>query len=461
VASKDALRAGYLSGVEDAAQSLGTLAPSITIGIGIPLILAKSGHASWLLMLAVLAIYLGVAAAIQVFASRWASAGSLGAYTSIGIGRGAGTLASWFYLLAMAFVALSAAICGEFCFDLLLDKLVGPAFGHLRGALLTTGIVAAAWYCAHRDVRLSTKVMLVSELASLVLLIGITVAALAKGAWWDVRQFRLAGTSWEGIRLAFVMAATTLAGFESATTLGEESSNAKKAIPRIMILCLLPTGIIYLLATYSLSVLEDRYHIRLDDATMPFDAIARAAGIPALGTVSLAGIGISSFAATLAGINAGSRVLYDLARQNCLPHGLARVHADHATPSRAIAVLALASIVLPGLLFFFGVTVTDAINYTVQVASYGYLGSYLLVCLASLAYVLREFPGNHWLAAASAAAFVAMALIIGLSVIPLPTPPWNYVAIFSVGSPFAGIALSALCHRLSANPEANAELNRP
>ena len=376
VASNESLRAGYLSGLEDAAQSLGTLAPSITIGIGIPIILALSGHATWLLMLLVLVIYLGVATAIQVFAARWASAGSLGAFTAIGLGRRAGTLASWFYLFAMALVAISAAICGEFCFDLLLDKLVGPSTGLMRKSLLTTGIIAAAWCFAHRDVRLSTKVMLVAELTSLALLTGITVTAMAAGKWWDVRQFRLAGTSWEGIRLAFVMAATTLAGFESMTTLGEEASNAKKTIPRTMLLCLVPTGILYLLATYSISVLEDRYHIRLDDSTMPYDVIARAVGIPVLGIFAVVGIGISSFSAALAGINAGSRVLFDLARQNHLPAALARVHPRHATPGRAIAALSLASVVSPVVLFGAGVTVTDSINYTVQAASYGYLGSY-------------------------------------------------------------------------------------
>ena len=39
----------------------------------------------------------------------------------------------------------------------------------------------------------------------------------------------------EGIRLAFVMAATTLAGFESMTALGEEASDARKTIPRTML----------------------------------------------------------------------------------------------------------------------------------------------------------------------------------------------------------------------------------
>jgi amino acid transporter len=440
------LRPGYLNRLENAAQSLGTLAPSVTIGIGLPIILGESGHASLLLMGLVLVLFLGVAAGVHTFAARCSSAGSLGAYTAMGLGRQAGIAASWTYILAMAFVAISAAVCGQFCIDLLLDQWIGPAHGPGRFLVVPSALIAAAWFCAHRDVRLSTKVMLASEMTSLALLGTIMLIALAKGRWWDAHQLDFSHTPWNAVRIAFITAATTLAGFESASTLGEEVTDARRTVPRTMLLCLIPTGLLYLLSTYSLGLLEDRYHVHLDDASMPFDLLAHTVGIPILGTVSLAGIAVSSFAAALAGINAASRVMYDLARQRALPRALGFIHPTHATPTRAVALFAVAGIVVPAVLFLGGVTVTDSINYTIQVASYGYMASYLFVCLAAFAYLVRGRLGPG-LAGAAAAGFLAMVVVLGLSVVPLPEAPWTYVAFVSLALPGCGMAWSQLCLR--------------
>ena len=438
------LRHGYLNRLENAAQSLGTLAPSVTIGIGLPIILGESGHASTLLMGLVLVVFLGIAAGVHTFAARCSSAGSLGAYTAMGLGRRAGCAASWTYILAMAFVAISAAVCGQFCIDLLLNQWIGPSRGPWRALLVPSAIVAAAWYCAHRDVRLSTKVMLASEMTSLLLLCGIMVVALSKGPCWDGQQLDFRHTPWNAVRTAFITAATTLAGFESASTLGEEVSDARTTMPRTMLLCLVPTGILYLLSTYSLGLLEDRYHVHLDDASMPFDLLARTVGIPVFGTLSLAGIAVSSFAAALAGINAASRVMYDLSRQRALPEFLGYIHPTHATPTRAVALFSVLGIAAPALLFAAGVTLTDSINYTIQVASYGYMASYLWVCLAALLYLLRRKQSTP-LAIAAGAGFAAMVVVICMSVIPLPEAPWTYVAFVSTALPACGMAWSELC----------------
>ena len=444
---KNSLRAGYLSSLENAAQSLGTLAPSLTIGIGLPVILGMSGHASTSLMGFVLVLFLGIGAGIYVFATRCSSAGSLGAYTAMGLGPRAGVVASWFYIVAMAFVAISAGVCGQFCVSLLMDQWVGPSSGPWRALLVPTLITSAAWYCAHRDVRLSVKIMLAAEFTSLFLLVGITVIAMAKGSWWDPRQLDFRHTSWDGIRVAFITAATTLAGFESATTLGEEVTDARKTVPRTLLLCLVPTGILYLLMTYSLGLLEDRYHVHLEVSAMPFDTLAHSIGVPILGTVSLIGITVSSFAASLAGINAGSRVLFDLSRQSQLPAKLGEVDPVHATPGWSIGLLGFAGIAVPVVLFYAGVAVTDAINYTIQVASYGYMGSYVLVCLAALAFVLREKPVHKWIAFATFAGFLSVSVILGMSVIPLPEAPWGFIAFVSFAVPLAGSAWSEFCGR--------------
>ncbi len=448
---KATLRSGYLNRLENAAQSLGTLAPSVTIGVGLPIILGESGHASALLMALVLVIFLGIAAGVHTFAARCSSAGSLGAYTAMGLGRRPGIAASWAYILAMAFVAISAAVCGQFCIDLLLNQWIGPAHGPWRALLIPSLILGAGWYCAHRDVRLSTKVMLASEMTSLVLLCSIMLVALSKGSCWDARQLDFTHTPWNAVRVAFITAATTLAGFESASTLGEEVSEARTTVPRTMLLCLIPTGVLYLLSTYSLGLLEDRYHVHLDETSMPFDLLARTVGIPVFGTLSLIGISVSSFAAAVAGINGASRVMYDLSRQKALPEFFGYIHPTHATPTRALAFLGVVAIAVPALIFAEGVSVTDSINYTIQVASYGYMASYLFVCLAAFAFLLKGRVSTG-LALAAAGGFAAMVAVLGMSIIPLPEAPWGYVAFVSLALPVCGVAWSELCHIRASAP---------
>lgn len=84
------LRRNYLSGVENVAQSIGTMGPVATIGTILPLLIYKSGNGTWLLFLCVLAAFWLVAANINVFAARFASAGSLSTFAQQvwGIGRG-------------------------------------------------------------------------------------------------------------------------------------------------------------------------------------------------------------------------------------------------------------------------------------------------------------------------------------------------------------------------------------
>ena len=51
------LRRDYLSAVENVAQSIGTMGPVATIGTVLPLLMVKTGNATWLLVLCVLAAF--------------------------------------------------------------------------------------------------------------------------------------------------------------------------------------------------------------------------------------------------------------------------------------------------------------------------------------------------------------------------------------------------------------------
>lgn len=80
------LRRNYLSALENVVQAVGTMGPAATLGTVIPLLIAKTGNGTWLLFLGILAVFILISININVFASRFASAGSLSSYAEKGLG---------------------------------------------------------------------------------------------------------------------------------------------------------------------------------------------------------------------------------------------------------------------------------------------------------------------------------------------------------------------------------------
>jgi amino acid transporter len=304
-------------------------------------------------------------------------------------------------------------------------------------------VVLGAWVSAYHDIRISTKVMLVAELVSVATLLLILAWAMARsGHWVDPAQFHIARSNFAGIRLALVLVSTTLAGFESATTLGEEAKGAKRSIPRAMLLSLIPTGLLYLSATYCLVALSRRYSVSIDQATLPFQVLADVVGLHWAGWLSSLGIVVSCFVCAMAGLNAGSRVIFSMARDGVLPAALGWIHPVHATPVRAVGALGVFSLAAPVVLLAGGVALTACMDYTIQIDSLGYLGSYLFVCVAAPFFLLRQGRLSGAQAASSGGAFLALGGMVALSIFPLPAPPWCYLPLSFVAFLAAGVALS-------------------
>ena len=140
-------------------------------------------------------------------------------------------------------------------------------------------------------------------------------AMLRAHHWVDRSQLLLEGTGFSHYQLGFVLAFMTLAGFESATALGEEAKTATRTLPRVMILCILPTGLLFAGSIYCMTSLSHGLNLALDQTDAPLDMIARSIGLPTLGWLSSLGVAISCFGCALGGFNAGSRVVFSMARE--------------------------------------------------------------------------------------------------------------------------------------------------
>jgi amino acid transporter len=234
----------------------------------------------------------------------------------------------------------------------------------------------------------------------------------------------------------------TLAGFESVTTLGEEATHARSTIPKVIVSCLIPVGVLYLVMIYCLTALARKNGVALEQLNAPFDAIARSVNLAGFGYVSSIGIALSYFACTLGALNAGARILYYLAQNRMFAPAFGEAHPVNKTPHRAIAFIAVIAIACPGCLLLAKVLLPDCINYLTQLASYGFIASYFLVCLAMPFFLLRRKILRRLDVAVSVAALLILAAVLALTVFPIPAAPWRYLPYLFVGAVLTGIVVS-------------------
>jgi amino acid transporter len=428
------LRANYLSGLENISQSLGVMTPTGTLGVIIPLLIGKSGNASWLVILVILIAYAVILFCITQFSQRCVSAGSLGEYGRLGLGTWGGVATGWAYVIAMIFGLASSAPSSAYYADIVIRQSFHLPPDQWRGAILTALVVILSWWTAHQDIKLSTKLMLVIEAVSICIMATIVgLAMFGSNCWIDQPQAKLTGLTPNGLQLGLVFGFMAFAGAETVTTLGEESKNPKRMLSTVLLACLLPIGVLQLVMTYCLVAYAHAHSLALDQLDAPFDTIATSLHLPLLGVLSSIGVATSYFACALGSANAGARVLYAMANRGMSWSSLGTVHPRNRTPAPAIAVVAIVGLISPLLLLLANFSLLDTINYLTQLASFGCIVGYFLVCLAVPFFLWRLGRISLPVVSAVTVSLLVLGFILVFSVIPIPPPPWSYLPYIFVG----------------------------
>jgi amino acid transporter len=417
------LRGEALSPMETLAQSVSTIAPTSTPAATIPLVAALAGNGTWLAYLLAMAAILLVAWCISRFARYSASPGSLYTYAAMILPPWLAAVAAWSLLLA--YVATGSSVIGGFYHygNILSVDVTGRTFSGAGLALIVTGVsVWIAW----RDVKISARLMLWIEAISLLVIVVVVGLVLVQhGLHVDPSQVRLTSMTGSGLRLGLVLALFSFVGFESATTLGAEARNPLKTIPRVVIESAVIAGLFFMASAYA-EVLG--FHVAGQDlgtSQAPMHVLAKVAHVPALGLLIDIGAAVSLFAGTLGCITAAARVLLLMAH-NGLAHGTFRTtHARNETPTFAILATGTAAVLPVAILAYLGSSGLDVYGWMGSLATYGFIVTYALVCVALPRY-LRDHgvfrPGAQiipWLAF-----FAMLSALIG-NLYPVPEGPYG------------------------------------
>lgn len=414
-----------LGPLETLAQSISTMGPTCSPAMTVPLVFATAGNGTWLAYLLATGCTLLMALCVARFAQESASPGSLYSYTISSLPPVLGGVSAWALLLA--YVATGASVTGGFVHYA--NVILGEFFGvSCSPALLAAFAVAVAIAVAYKDVKVSARLMVYIELASVTVIAIVFAMVLWKhGVHVDPAQFSLRGVHGSGVRLGVVLAMFSFVGFESATTLGEEAQRPLQTIPRAVILSALLSGLFFITASYTEVLGFPASAGTLDQSASPMSVLSTSAGVAWLGPLIDIGAAVSMFACTLACVTAAARVLLMMACNGIAHSSMRRTHDRNATPHIAVLVTGFATMLFPVALALAKVSGETIYDWMGSLATYGFIAVYALVAIALPLHLKAEKKLTLPIAALATAAVLAMAVVLEGTIYPVPEAPKNWL----------------------------------
>lgn len=417
------LKQGVLTPLETLAQSVAGIAPSATPGMLIPIVFGFAGNGSWLsYVLATIGI-LFTAQCINEFASRSACAGSLYTFVTVGSGSRLGKLTGW--ALMFSYVFCTSACITEFAIyaSSLCNHLLHVVIGDL---VLISAAALLIGFIAYKNIKLSASLMLKCEFVSMTLIaVLVFMALMAQGFRPDMQQLNLSGVKLDNVRMGLVMAIFGFAAFESAASLGVEASEPLQTIPRAIMRSVLISGVFFVVSTYAMVMTFHHLPMPLEKTSTPLLAMADYLHAQAFGQLIDAGILVSFFAAGLANLNAGARIIYKMSDDGHFNSKLAAIHHSNQTPHIAVVACSLVSLAAAVILDVQHVPLLSIVGWLGTVATFGFIFVYLSICI-SAAVLLRQ---SHALTPAKWVIIIASAGVLLCSLVgslwPMPEYPYN------------------------------------
>jgi amino acid transporter len=296
---------------------------------------------------------------------RFHHSGSVYGFVGATLGPRAGVISGWALTGTYTFYAVVTSMAGGRFAANFLNSLGWwhnpPTWsGFLLGAL---GMVII-WWLAITPARGGTRLLLAAEAITVALIVVVIVIVFAKlaahsaphglGVDWSVFSLP-SGTPLSTIFLGVVFGFLSFAGFEAASTLGEETRQPRRDIPRA-ILGVAVFGGVYFFVVTAVEVMGFGTSARGVTAFINSTSLIGDLGTSYvsswLGTVITAGAMISAFSCALASTVGASRLAFAMGRDGILPRRLSHVSERRRTPTVAAAAVALAVYVIIAFTWF-------------------------------------------------------------------------------------------------------------
>ncbi|WP_206880022.1 APC family permease [Alicyclobacillus mali (ex Roth et al. 2021)] len=435
-----ALKKNEISTIEAMAISVAIMAPTAAMALNGALVAGTAGTAVPLtFLLATITIGLVSYAFIQ-FNRIVPSSGSVYAFTALTLGPRVGFLSGWALLFTyLVFTAASCAEVGAFLQSAL--QLIGLHIGWFMPSLLSlVCIVLLSLF----DVRVGARVMLIFEGISICLIVILSLAILLHGGA-DHRlspvPFTMRNTTLPSVALASVFAFLSFAGFEGASSLGEETRDPQKALPLAIGSAVFLTGGFYLLSSYTqtLGFGLSAHDVReFAQSSAPLGILAERYISHGFAAILMLGATLSAFSSALGTATTGSRMLYSMGKSGLLTQKLSHVYPRFGSPYVSLMVVGVIAV---GQLFFLrNLSGTTVFGY---LGSLGVLSLLLAYLSTNIGYLVFSYKRSSLSVSSSIPALAAVALmyILYANVYPVPPYPSNLFPYIVIAWLFIGIGL--------------------
>jgi amino acid transporter len=296
---------------------------------------------------------------------RFHHSGSVYGFVGATLGPSAGVISGWALTGTYTFFGVTTAMAGGRFASNFLNALGiwhnPPTWsGFLIGAI---GMVLV-WYIAITPARGGTRLLLAAETITVILIVIVLAIVFGKllghsgpGKLGVTSQiFSLpSGTPLTTVFLGVVFGFLSFAGFEAAATLGEETKQPRRDIPRAILGVAIFGGVYFFLVT-AVEVMgfgtSGKGVTAFINSTSLIGDLGTSYVSSWLGNIITAGAMISAFGCALACTVGAARLVFAMSRDGVLPARLSRVSDKRRTPIVASAAVVLAVYVVVAFTWF-------------------------------------------------------------------------------------------------------------
>lgn len=445
-----------MSGLKKGALTLGGavaitcafMGPATASYFNASLAVQNAGNAIGFAFLLAMAAVLFLAFTISQFAKKIPSAGFAYTFSVRAFGPKAGFLTGWLLLLGYAMVTpqMLSAIGYFFNVFFLTYLHVNISWG-----IFAIIIAAIVLYLACKGISTSIRVALIMLIIELVVMLAIFVTILLQGGAEGITltafspAHSLKPYDWNGIGTAMMWSILMFVGFESAATLGEETKEPRRNIPRTLILAVIGIGIFFLLAAFSVVVGYGPSNVSkvvesINHGTNVWDAIFSKAWGPNASIIIMLVILNSMFANLLAGFNAAVRVIYAMGREKVIFSVLGEVNEKRQVPVKASVYYMTVSLIL-ALILGYGWDPMTAYGWTGTLVGVLIVLVYVIINFSLMRFYKKEYPAEFSIFKHVIVPIIAVALLYlplkGVIMSTLPSgggvAPMTYVPWVALG----------------------------
>jgi amino acid transporter len=421
------LRGGAIGGLGAAVLAMAFMGPATSVAFNTPPAAAKIGFALPFGILLAMLVCLIMASTIGSFSSKLPSAGFAYTFNTHAFGKGTGFVSGWILVLAYGAVGpMLFSAMGAFGNQFLVSQFNL----NIPWWVISAVIMAIIWFIGSRGISSSAKTALIFLVLEVGVLLSLFATIIGKGgaSGNTAAPFNPAHslTGVSGIGFGMLWGILMFVGFESAGTLGEETRNPRRTVPRALLFAVILIGIVYVLSGYAAAIGfgENHVHALATDASPLTTLATKFWGPDGVWLITLTVLN-SQFANVLSGSSAAVRIIFSFGREGIFSRRLG------TTNRRESPGMAWAAYIL------FSAVVTFALGAWINpFGSYNFLGStlglgiivlYIMMNIGLILYFRRTYadefsPVRH-----------GVLPIVGslLMLLPIygqlwPIPPWPY-----------------------------------